>query len=417
MDNSTANNSSFSNSKQMTTPEPPLYIMITASFLYVVIFVVGIVGNILVIVVVSRVKPLRSRMTYLFLNLSVADLLILVVCLPSAAVDLYAKEVWYFGAFLCSFIPFLESTVALTSVLTILAVSYDRYRGICHPMVAENYWQSVKVAYIIIMTWLIAGTAGVPLLFMARFKSSKFVDGTDIEVCRIPVNETWKVVYIMAIFVVFFILTSFVLIFLIGKMCQSLLQNMSLLVDAVNTEMKKKIYNRKRVVIMLILVATLFFVCLLPQRIVSIWIIFADRRDLIQLGFEGYLNLLTFTRVAMFLNSSINPIIYNTLSAKFKIALRCLLCGEDFNDINDLLPMSRRCSSANQNHITRQLTETADMVTTPPTATGNHVRAVRALAMYRDRSDTVSSTDDNGRCPLDSITKYDSNHSILSMAD
>jgi hypothetical protein len=54
--------------------------------------------------------------------------------MPSAIVDLYAKEVWYFGYVLCKIIPWLEHTIAHASILTIVAISAERSLAIVFPL-------------------------------------------------------------------------------------------------------------------------------------------------------------------------------------------------------------------------------------------------------------------------------------------
>ena len=109
MENTSSSSTTFSNystrnlSDGAPIPEPPQYIIIVASVMYSFIFIAGVIANISVVVVVCAVKRVRSRMSFLFANLSVADLLVLIVCMPSAAIDLFAKEVWYLGKFMCEY--------------------------------------------------------------------------------------------------------------------------------------------------------------------------------------------------------------------------------------------------------------------------------------------------------------------------
>lgn len=87
--------------KGTTVPEPPLYILVCVSILYTSIFLSGILGNSLVVFVVFMNRDMRNPTNYFLINLSIADLLVIVVCMPSAFMDLYAKEVWYLGAAMC----------------------------------------------------------------------------------------------------------------------------------------------------------------------------------------------------------------------------------------------------------------------------------------------------------------------------
>ncbi|CAG5120998.1 unnamed protein product [Candidula unifasciata] len=68
--------------------------------IFAVIFLVGLIGNALVIYTVSRYVTMR-RVTYLYLlNLSVADILYLLVCLPTLSVS-YLLVDWRFGRLFC----------------------------------------------------------------------------------------------------------------------------------------------------------------------------------------------------------------------------------------------------------------------------------------------------------------------------
>jgi hypothetical protein len=85
-------------------PEPyfPHYIRTTSTLLCGIILFIGIVGNLLVPVVVWKNKELRSSTNIFLVNLSVADLLILLVCMPPVLVELHSKpEVWVLGAVMC----------------------------------------------------------------------------------------------------------------------------------------------------------------------------------------------------------------------------------------------------------------------------------------------------------------------------
>jgi hypothetical protein len=79
----------------------PFYTVLIPTIMYIFIFLIGFFGNALVIIVVCCNKSLQHNTNYCLVNLSVADLLLILVCMPSAIVDLYAKEVWYFGYILC----------------------------------------------------------------------------------------------------------------------------------------------------------------------------------------------------------------------------------------------------------------------------------------------------------------------------
>ena len=216
--------------------------------------------------------------------------------------------------------------MSLASVLTILVITYDRYRGVCYPLTLRSFWTKLRVPTIVLIVWLLAGAASLPITFIAIYRDSRFFDGTPIKVCRMPINSTWKIAYILGIFVVFFIVILAILCVLIFRMCKKLLWHAQFLEDRAEQDSERTVTGRRRIVFMLIIVIVTFFLCLLPQRIVGLWIIFADHGALYDLGLEGYLNLITFPRVLMYISSATNPIIYNIMSAKFKSALKDTIC-------------------------------------------------------------------------------------------
>ena len=90
-----------------TVPEPPLYLLVTISSLMAIIFIVGIVGNIVVVIVIGCNRNMRSVVNTYLMNLCVADLLLLILCMPAALSELIAKDAWIFGEFMCKFLYIL----------------------------------------------------------------------------------------------------------------------------------------------------------------------------------------------------------------------------------------------------------------------------------------------------------------------
>ena len=102
-------------------PEPPASLVVATLALLVAIFAVGTVGNLLVILVVWRNQDMRNSTNYFLVNLSVADLLVIVLCMPPAFVDILAKEQWHFGPIMCKFAFCIVHNQSSDSKL-----SYDR---------------------------------------------------------------------------------------------------------------------------------------------------------------------------------------------------------------------------------------------------------------------------------------------------
>lgn len=80
----------------------PLYMRILASLACFVIFTCGVCGNLLVPLVVIKTKYLRNSTNLFLINLSVADLLVLTVCMPTVLIELHSRpETWLLGQTMC----------------------------------------------------------------------------------------------------------------------------------------------------------------------------------------------------------------------------------------------------------------------------------------------------------------------------
>lgn len=84
---------------------------------------------------------------------------------------------------------------------------------------------------------------------------------------------------------------------------------------------------RKQVIFMLGAVVISFFICLLPFRAFTLWIIIVPEQSLKDMTMDSYYSILFFCRIMLYLNSATNPILYNLMSSKFREGfLRLLGC-------------------------------------------------------------------------------------------
>ena len=61
--------------------------------MFSLVLAVGVVGNVLVLIVILTSKSMRSSTNLFLLNLSIADLLVLIVCCPNAMIEMYMRTV------------------------------------------------------------------------------------------------------------------------------------------------------------------------------------------------------------------------------------------------------------------------------------------------------------------------------------
>ncbi|KAA0704877.1 C-C chemokine receptor type 9 [Triplophysa tibetana] len=108
--------------------EPPLYW---------IIFVVGALGNLLVVSIFTTVRNRLKTMTDVYLlNLAVADLLFLGT-LPFWATS--ASQGWVFSDIICKGVSAVYKINFFASMLLLTCISVDRYIAIVHVTEAHNY--------------------------------------------------------------------------------------------------------------------------------------------------------------------------------------------------------------------------------------------------------------------------------------
>lgn len=157
---------------------------------------------------------------------------------------------------------------------------------------------------------------------MVTYEMEENVDGTYIPTCMTPASTTWMTVFVLTTIVVFFVIPLLILIVLYTVIARHLMANPAISRGPANNLLK----YRKQVVLMLGTVVLCFFLCLLPFKALTLWIIIVPPRTVVSLGIEGYYSLLYFCRVMLYLNSAINPILYNLMSTKFREGF-LKLCG------------------------------------------------------------------------------------------
>jgi hypothetical protein len=76
-------------------------LQLSACIFYSIILLVGVTGNILVILIVAKYRDMRNATNLLLANLSVADLFLLLFCTADGYQHLYGKDKHRLGKFMC----------------------------------------------------------------------------------------------------------------------------------------------------------------------------------------------------------------------------------------------------------------------------------------------------------------------------
>ncbi|KAH0949038.1 hypothetical protein HN011_010515, partial [Eciton burchellii] len=187
-----------------------------------------------------------------------------------------------------------------------------------------------------------------PVLLMITYEIEANDDGTYIPTCTIPASSAWMTGFILTTILIFFVIPMLLLIALYKVIAHHLMANPAISRGPANNLLK----YRKQVILMLGTVVLSFFLCLLPFKAFTLFIIIVPPKIVVSLGIEGYYSLLYISRAMLYLNSAINPILYNLMSTKFREGF-LKLCGfgpkrrekKSISERTDTITGSTNCSS------------------------------------------------------------------------
>ncbi|XP_028292091.1 C-X-C chemokine receptor type 4-like [Gouania willdenowi] len=293
---------------------------------YGIIFILGTIGNGLVVVVMGYQKKVKTMTDKYRLHLSVADLLF-VLTLPFWAVD--AVKTWYFGSFLCVSVHVIYTVNLYSSVLILAFISLDRYLAVVRATNSQATRKLLASKVIYMGVWLPAVLLTVPDLVFARVQSgesSNFFLNDDSEeagdirtICqRIYPQGTsliWTVVFRFQQIVVGFILPGLVILvcycIIIAKLSQG----------SKGQALKKKALKTTVILILC------FFSCWLPYCIgifcdTLIMLEVVSSSCVLQQAVERWISI---TEALAYFHCCLNPILYAFLGVKFKKSARSAL--------------------------------------------------------------------------------------------
>ncbi|XP_076440841.1 orexin receptor type 2-like [Babylonia areolata] len=300
--------------------------------LYLFCFLLGLGGNGLVVWAVVRNPHLRSTTNVLLTNLALADFLAVLFCMPPNFVQTI-WETWFLGRGLCKVVEYYQVIVVLVSILTLTAISVERYCAICRPLTFKETRRRVVVCLVLI--WVLAHLAALPRLFIMDLRHDSLVppDVTVLLTSCVPsdLTRTMALRYEIFLCVAFYGVPILVMGFAYSAvaLCLWASANTSFLTETDSSAIMSQLKARRRTAMMLIMVVVAFIVCSLP---VYIWnmIRLVSPGSLWYLDTELVSGITLGAQLLLLINSCINPIIYNFMSAKFRkefqAACRCVPC-------------------------------------------------------------------------------------------
>lgn len=268
--------------------------------LYSIVFIIGFIGNGLVVWVLIRYRH-KSNMTDVCLfNLALSDLLFL-VSLPFWAHS--AIDEWIFGKFMCCTITGLFMIGLYGSIFFMVLMTLDRYVVIVHAHSIFSRYRSAKMGLILAsFIWILSLFVSVPNIIFAKEdnKTGKISCGSDF-----PEGTGWmSFTYLQMNFL------SLVIPLVIMSFCYSRI---------IPTLLSIKSQKRHKVIRLILAVVVVYFLFWTPYNIVM-FLLFLQRRGHL-LSCDWHINLslaMQWVETIALSHCCLNPIIYAFAGQKFR---------------------------------------------------------------------------------------------------
>uniref|UniRef100_A0A8C4E167 Neuromedin U receptor 1a n=1 Tax=Dicentrarchus labrax TaxID=13489 RepID=A0A8C4E167_DICLA len=303
-------------------------VFLPVCLIYLVIFMIGVVGNVLTCTVIARNKVMWTPTNYYLFSLAVSDLLVLLLGMPLELYELWQNYPFLLGKGGCYFKTFLFETVCLASILNVTALSVERYIAVVHPLRAKYVVTRTHAKRVILTVWGVSVLCALPNtslhgIYILQSHSTSpagniTLDIPDSAICmlvkpRWMYNLTIQVTTLLFFFLP--MLTISALYMLIGLQLKR---------EKMHQALEQQKARRRQVTKMLFVLVVVFAICWAPFHTDRLmWSFINNWTDNHREIFQ-YVHIIS--GVFFYLSSAVNPILYNLMSTRFREMFKEVMC-------------------------------------------------------------------------------------------
>lgn len=297
-------------------------IYILVPIVYGSIFVIGIVGNTMVVAVIYCYMKLKTVANIFVLNLAVSDLTFLIT-LPMWATSTAKGYHWPFGGFLCKASAGLVIFNLYTSIFFLMALSIDRYLAIVHPVQSRRFRTVVYARVTCVVIWLFAFVLSLPT---ALTRDVHNISNVNMTVCGYLHNNIESLEELLLAISLMKSLLGFLIPFIVIITCYCLIGRALL---GARTIQKSSRSRDDEVLRMLAAAVLAFFLCWAPHQVFHLMQVFTQLTKAEDCPLLEIIDTaMPFTICIAYFNSCVNPIVYGFVGRNFrKNLVRLLHCS------------------------------------------------------------------------------------------
>lgn len=307
----------------------PLTLVLPLTVAYVIIFITGVFGNVATCLVIMRKPAMQTATNYYLINLAISDLTLLVLGLPNELSLFWQQYPWVLGVGYCKIRAYASELSCYVSVLTIVAFSMERYLAICHPLHLYAMSGLKRPIRFILAAWSVAIVCAIPFPMYTEVNYVAYPIGSE----KLSADSAFCTMYSLPEFplyesvcIIFFLVPMVIILVLYTRMGLAIRRsNRSTLGHTVEGYVhgeSQQIQSRKSVIRMLSAVVVMFFVCWAPFHTQRLLYVHGQN-----IGNYDDINevLYTLSGCLYYFSTTVNPILYNVMSAKYRRAFKEML--------------------------------------------------------------------------------------------
>ncbi|XP_032258382.1 motilin receptor [Halichoerus grypus] len=335
----------------------PLGALVPVTAVCLGLFAVGVSGNVVTVLLIGRYRDMRTTTNLYLGSMAVSDLLIL-LGLPFDLYRLWRSRPWVFGQLLCRLSLYVGEGCTYATLLHMTALSVERYLAICRPLRARVLVTRRRVRALIAALWAVALLSAGPFFFLVGVEQDPGIDAVpDLNgsapftpsprtwpppspspsppsgpeaaeaaaaaalfsrECRPSPSQMGALRVMLWVTTAYFFLPFLCLSVLYGLIGRELWRSRGPLRGPAASGREK---GHRQTVRVLLVVVLAFVVCWLPFHVGRI--IYINTEDSRMMNFSQYFNIVALQ--LFYLSASINPILYNLISKKYRTAAWNLL--------------------------------------------------------------------------------------------
>ncbi|XP_066532143.1 trace amine-associated receptor 13c-like [Hoplias malabaricus] len=301
-----------------------VYVLFYVSAAAVVLLTVC--GNLLIIISVCHFKQLHTPTNMLILSLAVSDFLVGLLVIPIAIIWMI-ESCWIFNAVSCLCYIYISYFLTATSIFNIALIAVDRYVALSNPFL---YTKSVSVnttCLVVVSNWVLLLLYHIAMqYFNAYYTNLVLCPGN----CFLVLDKVWYLFEVLLKFIVLFtvITVLYILVFVIARKHASAIRDLNIKAKTrTSRNTTDSMKSERKAARALGILVFVFLACMFPSSV------YAALSSVIQFEmgtFQVFVMLI-------YLNSTINPVIYALFYPWFRRCVKLTLTLQIFNTNSSLI--------------------------------------------------------------------------------